>query len=290
MEKFKFTNSEGISIEISDCDPYILTNITGTGAPDSNLQLADGYQQNGSSYLSTLTDVRKLKIEIEVNGNDREDVKSKTRDLMVIFNSLLGEGKIIYSNDAGSWRIYGAVFDGPTAFAKDKYPFHQFVSIGILCADPDWMAVSDKQIKMVDYIGGLTFPITFPIKFAERGTGGRVEYMGDNPAPMLLDFRVAEGGTSVIDPRIENEKGEYIQIKKTILAGERLIINTNPKKLSVTLIDVDGIESDAWSTLYGTNNKYLQLHKGENVFQFSASSGDPELYLTFAERYCGVGK
>jgi len=290
MEKFKFINSEGVSLEISDSEPYILNDISGTGNAEANIQTSDPYQQNGSIFLDSLAKPRKIKIEVEIVGKDRTEMKTYTASLMTIFNSLLKEGTIIYTNDAGSWRIYGAVYDGPRIYRKDDYPFHQFASVSFFCADPFWLAPIDKQIKMSDFVGGLTFPMTFPITFAERGKGGKINYTGNVPAPMILDFRVADGGTSVTNPKIQNEKNEAIQVQRVILPGERLIINTNTKKLSVTHIAEDGTETDAWGSLYGVNNTYLQLHKGENVFQFSALSGDPELYLTYAARYSGIGK
>jgi len=290
MEKVEFKNANGAEIVIGDSDPHILSDISGTGGADAKIHTAPAYQRNGSSYLGTTLKDRKIKLEIEVTGDSRKEVKERVREVMSIFNSSLGEGQLMYTNDVGTWRIYGTVYDGPVVKRKDGYPYHGYVDVGIFCDDPDWLAPEDTQIKMEDYTGGLEYPLEYPISYADRGTGGRVMYTGDNPAPVLLDFRVAEGGLAVVDPRIENENGEFIQIKGTIEPGQRLMINTNKKKLSVTLIDVDGSESDAWDYLRGTKNTYLKLHAGENVFGFSATSGNPELYLTFAERYSGVAK
>lgn len=289
MLKISFKNSMGESIEIGGSFPYILGRNSGFSGNDVITQMSKGFGQHGSYYYGSLDNPRIISMTVYFDyGNDYEG-KQKQKHIAKVFNPRLGLGQLTYEDSAGEYVIDAVVSLKPVVYKIEdsRYAMARAFDVVLTCPKPDWKSKVNTQIKMVDFVGGLTFPITFPIKFAERGNGGRIEYTGDNPASCKLDFRVAEGGTSVVDPTIQNHLGEYIKIQKTITAGQKMIVDTNPDAPSIKLIDSDGSETDAWDSLvFGST--FFQLMRGENVFTFSAASGDPELYFTYTEHYSGV--
>lgn len=289
MLKITFKNSMGESVEIGSSFPYILGRHTGFSSNDVITQMSKGFGQNGSYYYGSLDNPRVISMTVYFDYANDNEGKQKQKHITKVFNSRLGMGQLIYEDSAGEYVIDAVVSLKPVIYKIDdnKNAMVRAFDVVLTCPKPDWKNKVSTQIKMVDFVGGLTFPITFPIKFAERGNGGRIEYTGDNPASCKLDFRVAEGGTSVVDPIIQNQLGEHIKIEKTITVGQKIIVDTDPDAPSIQLVDTDGSVSDAWDSLvFGST--FFQLMRGENVFTFSAASGDPELYLTYTEHYAGV--
>ena len=66
-----------------------------------------------------------------------------------------------------------------------------------------------------------------------------------------------------------------------------MIVDTNPDKPTATFIDLDGIESDAWDDIVWKPT-FFQLTKGTNIFTFTATGGDPEVYATYRLHYAGI--
>jgi hypothetical protein len=232
-------------------------------------------------------DPRPINFRVYIEANDTVALLQYRDEVFKVFNSLTELGELIYENEIAKYRINCVVFDGPHEVIDIRSDYTQAFDIGLYCPKPDWLSYVPTQIKMTDLIGGLRFPITFPIRFAERGDGGRVEYTGQNSAPVLLDFRVASGGTTMSNPRIVNELGEFIEIEKTISSGEKILVNTEPDIPSIMHVDALGVETDIWDLqVYGSN--FFQLHKGLNIFTFTAEGGSPEVYLTYSEHYAGV--
>ncbi|MEX1376493.1 MAG: phage tail domain-containing protein [Eubacteriales bacterium] len=289
MLKIRYKNALGETMDIGSSFPFLLGRNRGFAANDVTTLLGKGYNQNGSYYYGSQDEARIVSMTVYFSYLTEAEGKEKRKHIAKVFNPRLGMGQLTYEDDTGKYMIDAVVSVKPEIYKLDENENTMTRSFDVVltCPKPDWKNFESTQIKMVDFVGGLTFPITFPIKFAERGDGGRIEYTGDNPAPCLLDFRVAQGGTSLSDPVVENHLGEYIKIKKTITQGQRIIVDTNPDAPSIVFVDTDGTTQDAWNSLV-FGSKFFQMQRGENVFSFWAASGDPELYLTYRERFAGV--
>lgn len=289
MLKVTYKNALGESIEMGAEFPYILGRNSGFSSNDVITQMSKGYNQNGMYYYGSLDGPRIINITAYYKYADDYEGKQRQKDIARVFNPRLGMGQLIYEDSAGRYTIDAAVSLKPVIYrtTEKEYAMMRAFDVVLTCPKPDWLSYESYQIKMVDFLGGLTLPFSLPFTLADRGDGGRVDYEGDNPASVVLDFRVAEGGTSVINPRIENQQGEYIKIEKTITEGQKMLIDTNPDAPSVTFADEYGNESDAWDSLV-FGSKFFQLNRGLNVFSFTADSGSPELYMTYKNHYAGV--
>jgi len=257
-------------------------------------QMARGFNQNGMYYHGTLDGIRTLNMTVCFNYSSEIECKEKQKSISRIFNPRLGVGQITYEDDTGKYFIDAVVSVKPKIYNSNSGSITMVRDFDVVlsCPKPDWLTES-KKIKMIDVEGGLTFGTIFPIKFADRSDGGRVEYEGDNPASVILEFGIKDGGTSVNKPRVVNHLGEYIELDITLTEDQRILIDTNPDAPSITLVDGDE-EIDGWEYLvFGSTffQLYTDIYDGTpglNTFSFMADSGDPVLYLTYSEHYAGV--
>ncbi|MCK4500685.1 phage tail family protein [Candidatus Babeliales bacterium] len=289
MFKLTFKNAEGETLEMGAVFPYILGKHSGLSSNDVITQTSKGYNQNGSYYYGSLDNARTINMTVYFNYASDVEGREKQKHIAKIFNPRLGMGQIVYEDSYGKYIIDGVVSLKPVIYRIDEneYSMTKAFDVVLTCPKPDWLSYEPKSLKMNTLIGGLTYPMSFPITFAETGTGGAIAYDGDNPADILFDFRVAEGGESMTNPKVANGKGEYIEIDRTIYAGEKILVDTNPDKPSIIFVDSDGNKSDAWENLIW-GSTFFQLTRGENLFTFTASSGDPEVYGEYREHFAGV--
>lgn len=286
IESLVFKNANNESIELLLNAPHIMLDISGLGTNPVTPQITKGFDQNGVYLHGTNESERIINIAALFVGTSDIDLEAKRRELARIFNPSLGIGELVYTNTVAKYKIAAQVVIKPDPVPIPK-TYSQQYSVTFLCPKPDWLSYESLQIKMETLLGGLSFPISFPISFAEIGAGALVEYAGDNPANILIDFRVSEGGSTLTNPRLENDLGEYIEIDKTLTIGQKILVYTDEDSPRVIFEDTDGTQEDAWGAwVYG--GAFFQLHHGVNTFAFTAASGDPEAYMTYNIHYGGV--
>lgn len=289
MVKVTFINALGESIELNEKFPYILGRHTGFSSNEAVTQMSKGFSQNGSYYYGSLDNPRVLNITGYFNYSTDLEGKQRQKTIARVFNPRLGMGQVIYEDSAGKYIIDAVVSLKPVIYKIDdeKYSMARAFDVVLTCPKPDWLSYEPYSIRMNALIGGMTFALQFPTTFAETGSGAEIEYEGDNPADIVFDFRVAEGGASMTNPKVTNADGEFIEIEKVIYQGEKILVDTNPDAPSIIFVDSDGNESDAWDLLVWGSN-FFQLEHGSNAFSFSATSGDPEVYVSYREHFAGV--
>jgi len=289
MVKVTFINALGESIELQEKFPYILGKHTGFSHNEVVTQMRKGFSQNGSYYYGSLDNPRVLNITGYFNYATDIVGKQRQKTIARVFNPRLGMGQVVYEDSAGKYIIDAVVSLKPVIYKMDdgEYASCRAFDVVLMCPKPDWLSYVPYSIRMNALIGGMTFALEFPTTFAETGSGAEVEYEGDNPADIVFDFRVAEGGESMTNPKVTNANGECIEIDKVIYQGEKILVDTNPDAPSIVYVDSDGNQSDAWDCLVW-GSTFFQLENGSNAFSFSASGGDPEVYVTYREHFAGV--
>ncbi len=287
MLKLTFVNANADSVDLSN--PYIITKVSGLHAKGVTIQQTPGFAQNGVYYYGSLDQARIINITAGFTANSINEIRQIESELSNVFNPRLGLGELrIDTGDGNLYKIAAAVAVQPDPYKiKDTIYFARQFDIVLFCPKPDILSYASSQIKLTGISGGLIYPKTYPITYGTAGPTGLITYSGDNPAQMLLDFRVESGGSAVVDPYIVNDNGEYIQLDTTIQPGERILINTNPDSPSIIHIDTSDNQTDLWDALiYGST--FFQLEVGDNTFSFTAASGNPELYITYNEHYSGI--
>lgn len=278
MEKLVFTNSANESITLDYSGDFILDSWAGMGAAEVIPITTKGYRQNGYGYNGLTLGMRIIPINIRYAG----DYYRKKRIIDKIFNPLLGEGVLTYTNDFISKSITVITTMPPTPVDRDG--FH-VTSLELTAYDPLFYDTAENACKMADYQGGLTFPFKFDpsIRFAQKGDVARIMNDGDVATSIKAEFR----GPATKPKLFLGNTGELIEVNTTIAEGERLWINTAYGNKTVIHEKADGSTESAYN-LITTDSKFFQLQIGENNLSFAADSGEPEVYLYWRNRYVGL--
>lgn len=281
MEKITFTNSSGTLIEIGPEFPYLLQNISGiseTGITDLSTQ---SYNQDGTTDYDSLSDSRLLKIDFMHKEDTFSLLHSVRRAIENTLNHKLGLGTLVYENDDGKYQIQGKVIDGPVV--TKRWPCMELMDVVFKCPIPYWLSYIENIVKLVGFVGGLSFPLEFPISFASAGDSAVFEGLGDVETPLTIEFRGPASGCKIIN----DTTGEFVEVTYTLLTGEKLIINTDKTHPSVTFVDAYSVETSAFNKI-NILSSFFRLQPGPQTLSFTALSGTPDTYIKWYDRYVGV--
>lgn len=281
MRKIQYINAYGQSLTISDSWPFVLEDIRGTESPSIRLLTQQQYQQDGIDLYGTLLNPRYIDVSIAIKGDDQAQVDERRNELIDLFSGRCGIGLLKYTNEMGTYQIGAQVYDGPVDGAPLPGYKGQRINIGFYCPKPAWESTLLTTKKMVGFTGGLTLPLTLPLKLADQGDILDINYAGTLDAPLLIEFR----GPATM-PKIWNQDDETIEVELSLAEGESLFINTLPNDVDIYKV-INNVQINANNYVKFGNN-YFQLIKGLNTLQFSSASGDPEVYISWRTQMIGI--
>ncbi|CAB1243774.1 conserved protein of unknown function [Ruminococcaceae bacterium BL-6] len=270
MEEIIFTSKRGTA-KIGGAPPYILNSFD-PGAPKSTLITTKAPGQDGKTVESQLLEERTPSITLTIHADNVDDLYQWRRKLFAIFSPKLS-GILQYTNNAGT-RTIPCIVDGePTA--KDRKGRGQQILIQLFCPDPYWLDTAESKAEMALWAGDFYFPLVIPV---DTGAimGHRMSNLivnAYNPGDVACGIRIEFTAlASVETPSILNvDTRELMKVKRTMAAGDKLIINTAFGNETVKL-NHSGIESNAMNYI-DLDSDFFQLYPGDNLLRYDANSG-----------------
>ncbi len=286
MEKIIFVNSKGVSIQIGDTAPFILYKIEGTGGSKADIQMNKSPFQQGKTYIDTLMDYRTLSLEIVILAKDEMEQFERRKQLNSIFNPLLKEGTLTYQYDGGEKSIGVVMESSPIFKDSPENPLGQLHCLITLYApSPFWLDTFIEGEELSYLMGGFQFGLKIPTTFSYRGKKKKVINIGDVDTPVTIEF-YGPGA----NPTIRNETtGEFIKVRKELLEGEILRIDTSFGNKKVEIERLDGSTENAFGYI-DLDSVFWSLNSGENILSYESlnDSQKTKVKITFKNRYIGV--
>lgn len=283
-EEITFDNVGGISEDI------LLSHIEGLGHPGATSQKSQGVVQDGCDAEDALLDNRVIKLSATIRTKDRERLYQLRRRIFRIINPKTynsktgkrGELLLYYTNDYKTYRIYARVED--SFDFKDRIKNHDKTIISFLCTNPYLLDENDTLTDIKSSKGGIVFPLALPSTFSQVAFYKEVNNEGDTDTPLSIIFN-----GPAINPCITNETtGEYIKVNREIGEREKIVINTESGKETVTLVTPNGTEN-VYNNI-DLNSTFFDLIVGKNLLRYSSDSEITKdtVSVEFANRYTGA--
>ena len=288
MRKLIYTNSRGGSVTIGP-PPYMLEGFD-PGNPQAQFATAKAPGQDGVSIQDAALDPRAIQITVYVCGESREDLYNKSRFLQSVFDAKQ-DGMLLYPNDAGARVIPCRMQYIPTV--KDPEGLSQQVLVQLYAPSPYWQDVAETVKTLATWIGDLTLPASFPaagMEFGHKAQSLIVDAL--NPGDAACGMRVElTADASVVNPYLLNiYTKEILRVKRTLTAGETLIINTALGAEAVTL-EQGRTKTDVFNWIDVPNAAdFMQLAPGDNYLRYGAESGmdNLEMSVFYTPQYMGA--
>lgn len=294
MQRLIYENLLGERLVLGAEAPYVLAGVSGVGATEAELVSTRGVCQSGATLRTAARMQRRVKARISILGaRTRQEMYEARRDLGRLlalqrcFDALSGaQGRLIYENDAGRYWAYAV----PEAPAGDGSRFANAlgeITVYFQCGSPYWneFTKNTQVLRMGDT--GFSLPFALPVRFGTTEFAAECENAGAIDAPVHI---VVEGSGET--PEIRNETtGTALRIDRAIASGERLVIQTDPDALDVTVEHADGTSESAFGYLDAQCAvSAFVLRPGRNVLRYvpGQTAGASRVTLTWRTRHEGV--
>ena len=148
MRKIVFTNTNGVSTTFGETSTiYSINSLEGLGSPDVNDQEQKAPFQDGATNIDQLLEPRDIVMEGIIMTMNLPLSYQYRRSMCSALNTKLGPGTITYTNDYGSWIIYGKA-EGPIFANNNGNEGCQKYQVTFHCADPYWQDVTETTVTL----------------------------------------------------------------------------------------------------------------------------------------------
>lgn len=279
-EKIIYENDRGQRVEIAYSFPYFFQSITGVDGIDAEITKIKSVGQDGVTITNVSLPYRPIRISGSLKGSTKEEIARLRAELFKIFNPKI-KGTLQYEYGETKKQIRCQVETGPVFKKKGKsYQYQDFI-IDLICPVPFWFDEFETGKEIVTWIGGISFPLILPTTFAMKGPKKiNIINNGDVETPVRIEFR-----GPATNPRITNiTTGEYIQVNRTILANDILVITTD---FGNKRVEINGQNVFNWIDV---SSVFWQLEVGDNVVEYSSDDEvEPaSVKISYRNRYIGV--
>lgn len=282
MRKLTFTNARGESVTLGNSAPFLVTKLEGAGP--ATIQSQKSPYQDGVTYLESLMEPRQLTLEGAILAKTGDAIFANRRTLSGVFNPKLGPGTLRYEYDGGVKEIQ-AVADGAVVFPdRSGMPTQRFL-INLLCPQPFWLDTSTTGREMSYLAGGLSFPLRLGTNFSNRGFQMNFQNAGDVSTPIRFKFF-----GPAVNPTVTNvTTGEFIRVKRELLEGDYLEVDTSFGNKRVEIVREDGSRENAFHYI-DLASTFFSLVPGANKLEYSSSddSTRAKVQITYKNRYVGI--
>lgn len=274
MYELKVKNHSGEVLNLSTSPKYQVYKIEGLQPPKSAINKSNNATTDGDSVNSVRVESRNIVIYISIKG----DIEANRINLYKYF-PLKQPITIYFKNGARDVYIEGLV----ELIECDLFANGQKAQISIICAQPHFKAVETLTSHFSDVSALFSFP------FSVAADGVELSAITSNVRKSIINTGDIESGLiielyatgEVVNPVIYDVfKRTHIKLRLTMLANDKIIINTNSGQKSITLVR-GGVSSNALGYML-LDSTWLTLGAGDNVFTYAADSGNSNLQLTFS--------
>lgn len=282
MYELSVKNDKGEVLNLSTSNDYKVYKITGLNPPKATINTSVNSTTDGSNINSVRLENRNIVIYMTIEG----DVEANRINLYKYF-PVKKTVTVFFKNDTRSVNIEGTV----EIIECDLFSNKQVAQISLICPKPYFKAVD----YLVTAFGDISSMFQFPFSISEIGiefsvitTNQRrsIVNAGDIETGVIIEL-FAIG--SVVNPVLYDVfTTEKMKLNFTMLASDKIIINTNVGEKSITLVR-DGVSYNAMGYM-SPDSKWFVLSSGDNVYTYDADSGTSNLQITFTTNllYSGV--
>lgn len=275
-------NEYGQQMEITNNEAYVIKSIIGLDPPESVINTTHNASDDGSIFNSSYVGNRTITITLAINA----PAEGNRINLYTYFKSKKSV-RLYYTNDTRDVYIDGFVQKMDISFFEKK----QVAQITVICPKPFFKARNNTVFDFSTVNKLFEFPFAIEeagIPFSELllDDEKNVYNGGDVETGFIITIH-AEG--TVVNPAIYNtETNESYKLDINMDQGDDIIINTNKKEKSVTLVS-NAVSTNIIGDLE-SGSTWFMLQPQDNIFIITADEHPENMLVscTVTNQFEGV--
>lgn len=275
--------SNGNIVDLNDQQYYTVISVSGLNPPSASLFMSKSPNRKGSKINGSTLDERNVIIQIKLLG----DIEFSRNNLYTYFTTEK-DVKIHYENKTKNVYCEGTIQD----FDFDLFTENEIVSLSIICADPYLKEMAEILAEISYILKQFTFPFAIdsngiPFSTIKEVNSTNIFNAGDETGARFI-IR-CKGTLSNISLYDANNINRMFKINYTFYKDWVIEIDTEASPKTCKAISPDGSIINLMKYL-SNNPTWFTLKKGNNLFGYSAQSGEEnaEISVSFRNKYLGV--
>lgn len=240
-------------------------------------------EQDGAEVTSVKIEPREISITGDIEKNSEEDVN---RDKLIRFFDPKKMGEMFITRNNISRKIQYRV--SSLSFKTNK--MYEYIEFNLTLESNEEPYFLDAK-NSGNYLTMISPQFAFPLAITNQGKA--MGYKTYKPVMPLVNDGDKETGVEIIVTakrgKMDNitltlNNNEYIKVNTTLEQWDELIINTNPRKKSITLNGVNIINK------IDRNSSFFSLKIGKNILKYECDDGSTniDIDVQFYRKYLGV--
>lgn len=245
---------------------FQIYNIEGLNPPKATINSSKIAGLDGAKFNSAKLDERNIVIYIKLNG----DVEANRLFLYSFFNTKEW-CKFYYKNGSRDVYIEGYV----EAAECSLFTNNEIMQVSILCPNPYFKAMQEIVDDISKTIGKFTFPFSInidePIEISTLDTSKVTNVYNDSETEtgVIIQIDVLDNVNQILIRSVTT--GETLRLTYAFMENDRIIIDTNKGKKSITLMR-NAIQYNLFTAM-AKGSAFFQLGIGDNWFSYLVDSG-----------------
>jgi len=251
--------------------------------------------QHGATVADSLMQPRTISFSVMVQGATLAAVKTLITTLSNTLNPLNGTGTLQYVNDDGNTYLAYVRGSGntvvPDTSTAGRGATYQKVTVTLVAYDPFWYSGVSHLLSLSAAVVSF-IPWYIPWYIGGQAATGTANNSGSQETPVQITFNGPI--TNPVLSRSYTIAGvtttETISLTITLLAGEKVVIQSGDGQQSCFYYDTSGVEH-LGEPYVDIASMYWQLKPGANSITFSCGSSgtqNDQAVVIWADRYTGV--
>lgn len=292
-EKLTYTNELGYSLEFSISSVFycnVSKDATGLSGVENKIYSTNSAKQHGDTFTGLRIEARDITIKGAINTRDKARAIELRRKALRILNPEL-KGVLKYEYQGFTKVIEVRIDDKPDFYKKKVFLEYD---IAFKALNPFWKNETETKEEIASWVGAWEFPTeidedsTDSMVFGYREESVIVNCY--NAGDVSTGMRIKFTALGVLEnPILLNvETGEFIQINRTMQAGDVITVNTEYGNKGAVL-ERNGEVIDCFKDI-DVDSTFMELGIGDNIYRYDATNGvdNLEVSIYYNPQYLGV--
>lgn len=290
MQRFIFTDDlDGEnSVASKTIELKHVLEVAGLNGMPSTINSTKPYGKDGIAVSSVTMDARPFSIQFDILGKDFKEAADERRELTAFFGNKKPK-RFEYTRD--DFTVYlkdvypASVYETGVAEKRILNGTMQFVSTNPYLKRDIPLTSLAFETALLEYVeDGIEYDED-GIEYSTAQTTIIVTNNGDETSPAFIRFY-----GPATNPKMTNTNtNQSMQVNRDIEKNE--ILEISSEKAKVEIIHSDNTRSNAFSYIEDNDevhSEFINLKKGENIFEFSSAGGTGYLEVGGVEYYAGI--
>lgn len=279
--KLEYIAKNGETLDLFNDKYFDLVNVDGLTSSNVTIATATTPTVDGDTVNNVQANPRAITLDLHVKSD--VDVEVCKRHILNVVK-IKQTATLRYTQGTGTEQRIIEIAGVVQSIELPRFNNNCQMQISMYCSNSFWEDVNEIVVEISRIIPKHHFPIAFPINnpipLGVIDSDMRKSYVNDGDVETGLIITIIATG-DVTNPVIYNENGDYIGVNDSLIANDKIVINTNKGNKTITKNGVSIINKiKAGST-------FLQMATGDNIFTIDADAGESSMYfnITFKRRF-----